>query len=141
MREKIKSLHLGKDSEAQIIRSARRSSVFKSIYTIHALGCGVHSAPCCCPRNPPTHTPHPRPYSVFLLSCISFCLSLIKGSVLTESCRKMAATLGGKGYGRNERTFIDLPGLTPPSPPPFANVVIFLLFAGNYDIQGSFYQM
>lgn len=42
----VKSLQ---DWKAQIIRSACRSSVLKSIYTIHALGCQVHAA-LCCPR-------------------------------------------------------------------------------------------
>lgn len=33
-----------KDWKAQITGSTRRSSVFKSIHTIHALGCQVHEA-------------------------------------------------------------------------------------------------
>lgn len=45
-RWEVKSLQ---DWKAQIIRSACRSSVLKSIYTIHALGCQVHAA-LCCPR-------------------------------------------------------------------------------------------
>lgn len=55
-----KELAFRKDWKAQIMRSARRSSVLKSIYTIHALGCQVHTAD---PRTPT----YPEPYSAFLL--------------------------------------------------------------------------
>lgn len=63
-----KKLAFRKDWKAQIMRSACRSSVLKSIYTIHALGCQVHTAPCR-PRNPPIFQPSqcfPSPPQLFL---------------------------------------------------------------------------
>lgn len=68
MRERweVKSL----DWKAQIMRSACRSSVLKSIHTIHALGCQVLTAT---PDNPPD----PRPYSDSFLHCRPFWLSVI----------------------------------------------------------------
>lgn len=91
-RDENKKLAFRKDWEAEIMRSACRSSVLKSIYTIHALGCQVHTAPCC-PRNPSVS----QPLQCFLPHRSPFWLSIIKESILTGTYEKMAATFGGKG--------------------------------------------
>lgn len=93
-----KKLAFRKDWKAQITRSACRSSVLKSIHTIHALGCQVLTAP-----------PHLQPYSDSLLHRSPFWLSIIKDGILTGSYRENGCHIWWRGlreYDRLKRSCI-----------------------------------
>lgn len=91
-----KKLAFRKDWKAQITRSACRSSILKSIHTIHALGCQVLTAP-------------PPPYSDSLLHRSPFWLSIIKDGILTGSYRENGCHIWWRGlreYDRLKRSCI-----------------------------------
>lgn len=88
--------------KAQITRSACRSSVLKSIHTIHALGCHVLAAPPDHPPSPPTNKPPNIPSLTLIpLSATApfFELPVIKGGILTgnNKRKRMAAKISTKG--------------------------------------------
>lgn len=87
-----KKLAFRRDWKAQITRSACRSSVLKSIHTIHALGCHVFAAPPDHPPPPPTNKPpHIPSLTLIPLSVTApffFELPVIKGDILTGSYKR-----------------------------------------------------
>lgn len=90
-RWEVKRLAFRMDWKAQIMRSARRSSVFKSIYTIHALGCQVRAAP-----RHPTTLPPSISQALHFSTANPFWFSIIKEGILTGSYKKMASTFRGE---------------------------------------------
>lgn len=83
-RWEVESLHLGWTG-----RHRSRDQHAASIYTIHALGCQVHTAPYH-PRTTPPHNPSFAPHRN------PFWFSIIKEGILTGSYEKMATTFGEK---------------------------------------------
>lgn len=90
-----KKLAFRRDWKAQIMRSACRSSVLKSIHTIHAQG---HQGLTSSPLTITSFLPQiPWPFQCFLSRRP---LAVIKDGIFTGRCTKMGTIFGGKCNGR-----------------------------------------